>query len=161
MSVIVSDTSPLRALGHLGLLDLLRVIYGQLLVPPAVAQELLHPPRRLPVVDASQLPFVRIQTPQDQNRVQQFRHTLDLDEWEALALALEVQAKVVLIDEAAGRAMATKLGLQPVGVLGILLESKRRGLIHAIRPLIERLENEIRFFISSRIRARVLRLAGE
>lgn len=161
MAAVVSDTSPLRALGHLSLLDLLRVLYGQILLPPAVEQELQYPPPGLPVVQVAQLPFVRIQAPQNRGQVLQFLQSLDAGESEALALALEVQAVVLLIDEKAGRMKAKQLGVRSIGTLGVLLEAKQNGLIPAVRPLMDRLQNEIRFFIAPRLRAQVLQLAGE
>jgi predicted nucleic acid-binding protein len=110
VAVVVSDTSPLRALAQLGLLDLLQVLFGQVLVPPAVAQELRHPPGGLPVIDIAQVDFVLLQAPQNQIQVQQLLQSLDPGEAEALALAVEVQADAVLIDEAAGRIAAAQLG---------------------------------------------------
>lgn len=161
MAVVVSDTSPLRALAQLGLLDLLQVLFGQVLVPPAVAQELRRPPGGLPVIDVGQMPFVLLQAPQNQMQVNQLLQTLDPGEAEALALALEVQAEAVLIDEAAGRAAAGHLGLTVIGALGVLLRGKQRGRVTSMAPLLDRLENEIGFFISAPLRARVLQLAGE
>jgi predicted nucleic acid-binding protein len=161
LAVVVSDTSPVRALAHLGLLELVRHLFGQALVPPAVAGELRAPPAGLPDVGVGQLPFLRVQSPQDQARVQQFRQSLDPGESEALALALEVQASAVLMDEAAGRAMARQVGLQPLGILGLLLLAKQRGLVPAVSPLMDRLEQELGFFLSAAVRAEVLRLAGE
>ncbi len=161
MTVIVSDTSPLRALAHLGLLGLLQGLYGQLHVPPAVERELLHPPPALPVVDVRQLSFVSVQAPQQLGPVQHFRPALDPGESEALALAVELQAHSILIDERQGRARAKQLGLTPLGTLGTLVRAKQAGLITAVRPLMDRLENEIKFFISPQLRADVLRRAGE
>jgi predicted nucleic acid-binding protein len=51
--------------------------------------------------------------------------------------------------------------LKPVGTLGALLLAKRRGLIAAVRPEIERLEQEVRFRIAPGLREEVLRTAGE
>jgi predicted nucleic acid-binding protein len=162
VAIVVSDTSPIRALAHLGVLDLLRDLFGEVLVPPAVVMELLQPRRPvMPVVDVVQLPFVRVQAPHDQAQVQQFLQTLDLGESEALALALEVQATTILIDESTGRAVVEQLGLEPLGALGILVRGKRRGLVSAVRPLMERLENELKFFVSAQVRSEVLQLAGE
>jgi predicted nucleic acid-binding protein len=115
----------------------------------------------LPAVEVLQLSFITVQAPQDQLRVQQFLQKLDLGESEALTLALEVQAAVILIDEAEGRAVADQLGLIATGALGTLLRAKRHGRIAAVLPLMDRRENEIDFFISARLRADVLRLAGE
>jgi hypothetical protein len=161
LDVIVSDTSPLRALAHLDLLDLIRQLFGEVLVPPAVVKELGTPPSGLVVVDVQQVPFLRVQAPQNQLKVQRFLKDLDPGEAEALALALEVQAAAVLIDEKAGRAAAQGAGLQPVGTLGILLRAKQRNLISLIAPLMDQLENELDFFLSAEIKAEVRRLAGE
>lgn len=68
---------------------------------------------------------------------------------------------MILIDEAAGRAMAVRLGLHPIGVLGTLVRAKQRGLIDAVGPLMDRLEAEIDFFISEQLPTEILRRAGE
>jgi predicted nucleic acid-binding protein len=57
--------------------------------------------------------------------------------------------------------MAKKLGLLPIGVLGILVRAKQRGLLAEVQPLLDRLRSELGFFISDRLRAEILRLAGE
>ena len=87
--------------------------------------------------------------------------TLDPGESEALALAVELGISVILIDEAADRAAAMRLGLLPVGVLGTLVRAKQRGLVDRVEPLIDRLEREIGFFVSQELRAEILRRAGE
>ena len=161
MAIVVSDTSPIRALGHLGLVGVLRDLYGEVLVPPAVAAELLNPASGLGALDVRLFAFVRVQAPTISEGAGRVPHTLDAGEFEALTLALEVGAQVVLIDEAKGRAAARKLGLVPVGVLGTLLRAKLRGLIPAIGPLIVRLQGELRFFVSERLRLDILRDAGE
>ena len=112
MSVVVSDTSPIIALAHLGLLDVLQQFHGHVLLPPAVQQELLHPLPGLPLIDASRIPYFRVQAPQNQSRVQQFSQSLDKGESEALALALEVSASTVLMDEKTGRRTALQVGLR-------------------------------------------------
>ncbi len=161
MAIVVSDASPIIALAQLKHLELLRDLFSEVLIPPAVEAELTQGQTGLPIIDVSQLPFVRIQAPQDQGRVGQLRMRLDPGESEALALALEVQADLVLIDEELGRTVAKELGLTPLGTLGMLVEAKRRGAIARITPLLDRLENELSFFMSREIRAEILRLASE
>ena len=56
--IVVSDTSPVRALAHLGLLDLLGSLFSQVLVPPAVQAELKVPPSGLPSVDVALIAYV-------------------------------------------------------------------------------------------------------
>jgi uncharacterized protein len=159
--IVVSDTSPIRALAHLNRVDLLPALFDQVLVPPAVDGELRSPPGNLPVVDVRQLVFAQIRAPIDQQRVIELRRDLDPGESEALALALEIGAQTILIDEAAERSMARRLGLMPIGVLGLLLRGNQRGLVTLVEPLLDQLEKDLGFFISQSLRAEVLRLAGE
>ncbi|WP_395745653.1 DUF3368 domain-containing protein [Prosthecobacter sp.] len=79
----------------------------------------------------------------------------------ALSLALEVGADLVLMDEAEGRAVAASLQLTTMGLPGILLQARQRGLIIAVAPLLERLQQEARFWIAPSLREAVLRAAGE
>jgi uncharacterized protein len=161
VAIVVSDTSPLRALAHLSLLVLLQELFDEVFVPPAVDVELRNPPKSLPCVDVRDLAYVRIQSPRDRIKVAEFLQVLDPGESEALALALEVGVSAVLIDEVAGRTMAKRLGLLPVGVLGLLVRAKQRGLLPEVRPLLDRLKMDLGFFISDPLRAEVLRLARE
>lgn len=161
MAVVVSDTSPIRALTHIGCVTLLEDLYREVLVPPAVAQELMHPPHHLPPVDVKQFTFVRVQMPIDLLKVQQLLQTLHLGESEALVLALEVQAAAILVDEKGGRRVAANWGLVPIGTLGILLEAKRAGFVSIIGPLIDQLQQTLNFFVSPQLKAQVLKAAGE
>lgn len=65
------------------------------------------------------------------------------------------------MDEAEGRAVATALHLTTMGLLGILLEARRKALIPAVEPLLHRLQHEARFWIAPSLRNAVLRAAGE
>lgn len=161
MAVVVSDTSPIRALAHLGHLDLLQELFSEILIPPAVEWELRHPPKTMTAVYVERLPYVRIESPHDRGRVDELLRELDPGESEALALAIEIKAAAVLIDETAGRACAFRFGLPVIGTLGILLRSKEKGLIDAIRPLLDQLQEDLGFFISSEVREQVLRRAFE
>jgi len=93
--------------------------------------------------------------------VTELEATLDPGEAAALVLALEKSADFVLMDEAAGRKAAGQLGLTVIGVLGILLQAKRRTIIPTIRPLILRLQSELGFRLSPQVVAQVPKSAGE
>ena len=159
--IVVSDTSPLRALAHLGLLPLLGDLYGVVLVPPAVVSELANSPAELPSIEITSLTFIRVQGPSDPNIVRQLRRTLDAGESEALALALEVGADAVLVVERQARAEAVRLGMRPLGVLGFLSRCKSEHRIPALKPLIERLRKEIGFFVADSLVERFLNDVGE
>jgi predicted nucleic acid-binding protein len=161
MTVVVSDTSPIRALDFLKLTFLLKELYGDVLVPPGVATELSDPNAALPPLDWEAIPGLRVQVPRDVARIEQLLQTLDRGESEAIALALEVRAAAILVDERAARAVAASLGLKPVGVLAMLLRAKERGLIPVVRPLMDQLRSGIDFRISSTLHAEISRLAGE
>ena len=161
MIIVVSDTSPIRALAHLDRLDVLSGLFDRVYVPPAVVQELQSPRGGLPPVEIDDLAFVEVREPSDRQRVAGLRRALDPGESEALALALELGVEAILIDEAAGRSMARQLGLSPIGVLGLLVRGKQRGLLPRIRPLLDQLQGELGFFISETLRAEILRLADE
>jgi uncharacterized protein len=161
LTVVVSDTSPLIALAHLQRIDFLQRFFGQVLVPPAVVAELQKPAWEHLAEAALGGTHIQVRSPTDRACVDQLSSTLDLGEAEALALAIEVHADAVLMDEAEGRGMAQRLGLTSIGVLGLLMRAKREGLLAAIRPEIERLQHDLGFHLSDHLLARVLRDAGE
>lgn len=161
MSAVVSDTSPIRALAHLERLDLIRDLFGSMIVPPSVVQELRYPRWSTLALDVEQVPFASVRAPQDRGRVEALRALLDTGEAEAIVLALEVHPEALLMDEREGRAIARQLGLRPLGVLGLLLRAKERALIEEVTPLVDRLRDELRFFVSDELREEVRQLARE
>ena len=86
---------------------------------------------------------------------------LDQGETDALALAFEMHADAVLIDETAGRKAAIELGLIPVGVLGILVRAKRDGQLAAVAPVVDALLTHAQFRAAPELLREVLRMAGE
>jgi predicted nucleic acid-binding protein len=98
------------------------------LVPPAVLAELKHPLAPKPVQDwAVNAPaWVEVLSPKSSLVLGQ----LDLGESEAIALAAEVHADVVLMDEQAGRQEAARRGLRVAGTLSVLDEAEQAGLVN-------------------------------
>lgn len=88
-------------------------------------------------------------------------YNLDLGEAEAIALALELKADELLIDERLGRREAVRLGLSITGVLGVLLIAKNRGLIAKVKPIMESLISQANFRISHQLYEEVLQTANE
>jgi uncharacterized protein len=150
--VVVSDTSPLRAL-----VPILSSLYRRVLVPPAVRAELTAGGASIDPFPFEEYPFVEVRTPLHVGTFQ----NCDPGESEALSLALELGITDLLIDELNGRREAERLGLRPTGVLGLLVTAKRTGLIRHIAPLLDQLQARIRFRVSRAVRDKVLREAGE
>jgi len=161
VSVVVSDTSPIRALDHLGPTSLLEKFYGEVLIPPGVADELRDPDSALPPLELANIPGVRVQAPHDAAQVERLQQVLDRGESEAITLAIEVNAAALLVDERAARTVAASLGLKSIGVLAALLRAKVEGLVDAVRPLMDQLRTGIDFWISPSLYAEICRLADE
>lgn len=159
--LVVSDTSPLRALHFLKLKWLLRAMFDDVVIPPAVARELERPSSNLPAIALKQFADVRVVVPLHRAAVDALPSELDPGEREAIALARELDADAILIDERIGRAIATADGLTVVGVIGILQKAKTLGLIPAIRPLLDSLRSELNFYVSQSLYERTCRDAGE
>lgn len=161
--LVVSNTSPLSNLASLGRLSLLREQLGSVIIPPGVWLELGRHPNAGARKDLEQaladrwlhvVPLVAA-VPAD------LASGLDLGEAEALTLALETKASLVLLDEAAARLKARQLGIAHTGVLGILRQARQLGRIPSLKAEILRLRTEARFFVSPALEQRLLISVGE
>jgi predicted nucleic acid-binding protein len=157
---VVVNTTPIIALALIGQLDLLQHLYGEVVIPPAVQREVLAgvPPQSgvAELKDARWLRAIALQDPQRADLLAD----LDRGEAEVIALAQELGADLVIIDERLARRHAERIGLTLTGTLGVLLRAKERGFVRAIGPLMEDLRRGgIR--LSDRLVQEALELAGE
>ncbi|MEH1966412.1 DUF3368 domain-containing protein [Nostoc sp.] len=160
--IVVSDTSPINNLAAINHLHLLQQLYGTVLIPEAVYRELTDP--NFPVAGATEVQtFIWIQTRpvKDRTLVEALSNELDIGEAEVIALALEMKADQVLIDERRGRMVAARLNLGYTGILGILVEAKSQRLISAVKPLLDALINQAGFWVAEPLYKRVLQLVDE
>lgn len=160
--IVVSDTSAVSNLAIVNHLWLLEAIYQRVIIPDIVARELAAASN--PIIPAIlQVGWIQTQSlthSQLANQLQQERG-LDAGEANAIALALELQADDLLIDERLGRQEALRLGLSIIGILGILLVAKPRSLIPQVQPVMDALINEAGFRVSPQLYQRILALAQE
>ena len=163
--IVVSDTSPITNLAAIGQLDLLRQLYTTIVIPVAVYNEMVAVGKPVPgAIEVQTLSWIQTQiiaNPQSVIDVQISYDNIDLGEAEAIILALELKADLLLMDERRGRVLAANYGLRVTGLLGILLQAKRNGFIPAIKPVIEQLIEEADFRVSSKLYETVLQTAGE
>jgi len=159
---IVSNTSPITNLAGIGQLELLHQLYGSITIPQAVYNEMANIGRSVPgALEVQTLAWITVQPVTDSKQVEALRAVLDPGETEAIVLALELNAELLIIDEKPGRAIARQNNIPIIGVLGVLLEAKQQGSIAAVRPLVDRLINELAFRVSSQLYEVVLQSAGE
>lgn len=156
---VVANNTPLVALWVLGCLDLLRDLYGEVLIPRAVHAEFLAAEHTLRQAALDQTPWIKPTKLQNPQRTLAYIG-LDQGEAEVLALAEERAARLVIIDELKGRRYAKRLKLPLTGTLGLLLLAKEEGLIPALAPLVDKLQNA-GLYLDPTLVTQVLQLAGE
>jgi predicted nucleic acid-binding protein len=160
--IVASDTSPLTSLAAIGHFELLRTLYGEIHIAEGVWQELNYGGRRHPGShEVERASWVHRHEVRNQALVAILQRDLDRGESETLALAVELKAHLVLLDEKEGRHAAIRLGLRSLGTLGVLLQAKRLGTLTEIRPLLDALREQAGFFLSDSLYWQVLEQAGE
>jgi predicted nucleic acid-binding protein len=160
--IVITDTSVVLNLCALRQERLLAEIFGHILAPPSVVQEF----QRLVSVDPRfadlTFPlFVEVSSASQIAPELLLNERLHQGEREALSLAAELGADAVLMDERAGRAVASSLGIPSIGVLGILVQAKTLGLLPVIKPLLDQLHHQARFWIAPALMQQVLNSVGE
>jgi predicted nucleic acid-binding protein len=152
LPLVVADSSPLIAFERVGHLFLLPALAERVCIPPAVRRE---------VFGDQPLPAWVEERPLGQPLAPKMTAgRLGPGEREAIALALEMGADEVILDDLAARRLATSLGLCVIGTLGLLLRTKQRGLIPKIQPVLEALQ-DCEFRISEQVYSGILAAAGE
>ncbi|MFQ5857605.1 MAG: DUF3368 domain-containing protein [Anaerolineae bacterium] len=160
--IVVSDTSPLTNLAAIGQFDLLRHLYARLHIAHGVWNELNAEGKRWPGRDeVAASDWIERHEVQDGALVTALQRDLDRGEAESIALALELGADLILLDEKEGRRAAQRLGLRVVGVVGILLEARANNLVDAVRPHLDALRQTAGFYLSESLYQYALELVGE
>lgn len=160
--MIVCNSTPLINFAAIDRLDILARLFSTVVIPPAVEYEVLECGHRYPSITAiRQATF--IEKRDISNMLLRDALIIDLDpgEAEAITLALEQQADLLLLDEIAGRTIAESYQLAFTGSIGCLIEAKRAGIIPAVRPLLDAMRQEARFWLNPRLYARILLEQGE
>lgn len=160
--IVVSNTSPLTNLAAIGQFNLLQRLYDQVHIAVAVWDELNAGGKCWPGPDeVAAANWIQQHAVQNQALVKALRRDLDRGEAESIALAIELGADLVLLDEKEGRHMAQRLGLRVIGVIGVLLEAKAKGHITRIRPCLDALRQNAGFYLGERLYRIVLERADE
>lgn len=148
--IVVSNTSPLIVLSNIGEFEILHRLFNKIIIPEGVAEEF-----------GDSVPeWIEIRGVKNRILVDLLREKLHRGEAETIALAIELDADLVIIDDKAARNTAQSLGLRVTGTVGLILLAKRRGYYDEIKPVIEKLVKK-GFRLSKEIIENILREAGE
>jgi predicted nucleic acid-binding protein len=156
----VSNSTPLIALAWLNQLDLVPVLFDTLHIPQAVYDEIHYNPTAVGAVELEAVSWLKTSSVQNTIAVSLLLDQLDAGESEAIVLARELHADLVLMDERRGRRRALQAGLNVVGTLGILIRARHQNLVGPLRPLLDQLQ-QLPFHISAELYHDVLRQVGE
>jgi predicted nucleic acid-binding protein len=159
MPKIVSNTTPIISLLKLNRLDLLQKLYTRIYIPFAVYEEIEAGKRKGYYKDLSKIDWISISKIQDKQAIKFF---LDLDagEAEAIVLATEIYADLIILDEKLGRFHAKHADLKITGTIGVLVKAKSEGLIKELKPLLDELTDKD-VWISGKLKSEILKRVNE
>ena len=159
MPKVVSNTTPIISLLKIGKLEILKDLYDEIYIPQEVFNEIEAGKHKKYYLNLLTFEWIKIEQIQDRKSISYF---LDLDkgEAEAIVLATESEADLILLDESLGRFHAKHAGLRVTGTIGILVKAKKQGLISELKPLILELKDK-GVWLSESLIERIIELANE
>jgi uncharacterized protein len=158
---VVCDASTLIALARIGQLDILGRVGARVMIPRAVYDEVVVQGVGKPGADEIRdAPWIETHEVANRDVVARFRAVLHAGESEAIALAQEIEADVIILDDEQARNTARAEGLKVVGLLAFLILAKEREIISHVRPLLDALRHQ-GFFIGDELYHHILRQADE
>lgn len=157
--VVVSDTSPITNLLKIGKIDLLQQIFGEVIIPVGVYEELTRIPAQKKKIE--NINWIKKHNARDEILISNLLKLLDKGESESIALAIALDADYLLIDERKGRKVANEYGLTITGILGVLRKAKFKGQIEKVKPLLDQLRKDAGFRIHQKLYEEILKDVGE
>lgn len=148
--VVISDTSCLILLSKIEELHLLERLYSEVMVSEEIAEEFGEP---LPA-------FIKIQSVKDKQKQILLEMQIDKGESSGIALAMEIEHSVLIIDDYKARKIAERLNIAFTGTLGVIISAKQKGIIVTIKPLLEKMK-QTNFRISEALEREAIKLANE
>ena len=148
--IILSDTSCLIILEKIGELELLHIVFDEIVVTGEVAAEYCSPLPR----------WISVQNPHDKHYQQILEASVDKGEASAIALAVELEDCLLIIDDLKGRNLAEQLGIKITGTFGVIIEAKLSGHIESVKPLLAKIK-QTDFRLSKDIERKILLKANE
>ena len=158
MKKVVSNATPIISLASVGKLSLLENLFGKVYVPRAVVNEIQT--GKYPGHEELDGDFFEIVYVNNKINLSFLLNDLDLGEAESIVVAKEIEADLLLIDERLGYKIAQLHGLPVIGTLTVLLMGKKRGLIQAVKPVLDEMIENGRWY-SRKVYDHFLKSIGE
>lgn len=160
MRKVIVNSTPLIALAKSGRLDLLRHLYGRIVIPEAVYREVTEKNDVVSQEVSQALEWIQIVRVDPNVDRRMYRAKLHEGEVEVMLLAQDMGADLVIIDDDAARKTAEYLELPLTGTLGLLIKAKERGFLEAVMPVVSAMEQHGIYF-SGQLKQIVRKLSGE
>jgi uncharacterized protein len=155
---VVSNTSPIIALDAITSLDILRKLYGKIYIPSAVLKEITVQNCNN---DIKSLQWIQTNDVINKQFVYFLEEQLDEGEAEAISLAIQLNADLLIIDEKKGRKIASRLNIKYSGILGELVIAKKLNIISSVKLLTDDLVSKVGFRVSQDLYNEILSRSGE
>ena len=159
--IVVSNAGPLIALARIKRFELLRDLFGHLLIPQAVYEEVVVKGAGKPGAEETASAYrdwIEVLRVKDVVMMRSFLARLGRGESEAIALALEKDADLILLDDLKARAVAEFMGLTVVGTIGVISQAYKQGIVSDLRQILDALQ-ATGFWIDRKIYEQMLKSA--
>lgn len=157
--IVVCNSTVIIAFSFLGLLDILKLLYREIIIAQEVYDELVRGEGR-PGSEIKDLEWIRIRAISDARLKEYLGFNLDKGEAETIALSEEIKADLALLDDYWARKFAERRNLTISGTLGVLIKAKKKGMVDRIKPLLDKLI-EFDFWIGEDLYRNVLQEVEE
>jgi predicted nucleic acid-binding protein len=162
--VVISDTTCLSALARIGKLDILHLLFQEVIIPEKVLDELLALSAfGFDTAIFKSQEWLKVQSPLSTPLLKELMNNSSIDPGEAhaIALAIELKADWLILDDMNARLLATKLHINITGLGGVLVQAKAIGIIPSLKPILDRCIEQANFRLATNVYQKILELAGE
>ncbi len=159
--IVISDTSCTGYLIIINKLFLLKNNFSKIIIPQIVHKEILQLSSQYDLSEYLHSNWISVNTISNNKLFLELRKKVDDGQSEAIVLSKEIHADLLLIDERKGTELARSLGIKTIGLLGVLLLSKKKKIIPLVRPVLEELMTNTTFRINQTLYTNILQEANE
>ena len=160
MRKVVVNSTPLIIFGNIDDLKILQELYGEIIIPRAVFEEVTSKDDDAKLKLSQNLSWIKVLEVQDKNNRKMYQAKLHDGEVEVMMLSNEISADLLIIDDNAAKKTEKFLGFTVTGTLGVILKAKSEGIIPQVKPILDEILRQ-GFYISSKLMETVLKTSNE